>query len=113
MSPRPSPSPADPRGRKPWPVSAMTMLSMYWDIARELDRNAAALGKQLGGSVSSRRWAQAGGLDARSYAISYGDKVEEITFALDGRREYQLLCRRAAAGDDAACAELLRSFQTD
>jgi hypothetical protein len=78
--------------------------------ARELDRNASALAKQLKGSVSSERWVEAGGLDARSYTISYDGKVAEITFALDGRREYQLLCRRTAGGDDAPCVELLRSF---
>jgi hypothetical protein len=79
-------------------------------VARELDRNASNLAQQLKGSVSSKRWVEAGGLDARSYAISYDGKLAEITFALDGRREYQLLCRRAAGGDDAPCVELLRSF---
>jgi hypothetical protein len=79
-------------------------------VARELDRNAAQLAKQLQGSISSKRWLQVGGLDARSYAIGFDGKTEEITFVLDDRREYQLLCRRAARADDAACAELLRSF---
>ena len=79
-------------------------------VARELDRNAADLARQLKGSVSSKRWVEAGGFDARSYAISYDRKLAEITFALDGRREYQLLCRRTAGGDDAPCVELLRSF---
>jgi len=79
-------------------------------VARELDRVAARVAAQLKGSVRSRRSLETGGLDARSYVIDFDGKTEEITFALDGRREYQLLCRRTANGDDAPCVELLRSF---
>jgi hypothetical protein len=79
-------------------------------VARELDRVAAGVASQLKGSVRSKRSLQVGGRDARSYLIDFDGKTEEITFALDERREYQLLCRRAAGGDDAPCAELLRSF---
>jgi hypothetical protein len=79
-------------------------------VGRELDRVAARVAAQLKGSVRSRRSLEAGGLDARSYVIDFDGKTEEITFALDGRREYQLLCRRTASGDDAPCVELLRSF---
>ena len=79
---------------------------------RELDRVAAGIAAQLKASVSSRRSLEIGGLDARSYALSFDGKVEQITFVLQDRREYQLLCRRAAGGDDAPCVELLRSFET-
>ena len=79
-------------------------------VARELDRVASGVASQLKGTVRSKRSLQVGGRDARSYIIDFDGKTEEITFALDERREYQLLCRRAAAGDDAPCAELLRSF---
>jgi hypothetical protein len=50
------------------------------------------------------------GLDARSYAIDFRGKIEEITFVLKGRREFELLCRRRAGADDAACRELVDSF---
>jgi len=80
--------------------------------SRELDRVADGIAAQLKGSVSSRRSLQLGGLDARSYAIAFGGKVEQITFVLRDRREYQLLCRRSASSDDTSCAELLRSFET-
>ena len=79
--------------------------------ARELDRVAARLAAQLKGSIASRQFVPVGGLDSRSYAIHFGGKVEQITFVLHEQREYQLLCRRAAGGDDAPCAELLRSFR--
>ena len=79
--------------------------------ARELDRVAAGIAGQLKGAVSSKRSLAVAGLDARSYAIAFAGKTEEITFVLRDRREYELLCRRPARGNDAPCAELLRSFQ--
>jgi len=78
--------------------------------ARELDRVAARLATQLKGTIASRQARPVGGLDARSYSIRFGGKVEQITFVLHEQSEYQLLCCRAAGGDDAPCAELLQSF---
>ena len=80
-------------------------------VARELDRVASGVASQLKGSVRSKRSLEVDGRDARSYVIDFGGKTEEITFVLDHRSEYQLLCRRTASGDDASCAELLRSFR--
>jgi hypothetical protein len=39
--------------------------------------------------------------------------VNEITFVLDGRREYQLLCRRRASADGETCRAFVRSFRLD
>jgi hypothetical protein len=80
--------------------------------ARELDRVADGIAKQLKAAVSSRRSLQVAGLDARSYAVDFDGKIETITVVLHDRREYQLLCRRLQSGDDAPCAELLQSFET-
>ncbi len=79
--------------------------------ARELDSVAARLAQQLKGKVSSRRTLEVGGLDARSYAIDHNALTEEITFVLQARREYELLCRRAQGADDSACRELVASFR--
>jgi hypothetical protein len=72
-------------------------------VARELDSVAAQLAGQLQGKVVSRRTATVGGRDARAYVIDHDSLTEEITFVLQGKREYELLCRRAQGGDDAAC----------
>jgi len=80
-------------------------------VARELDRDAGDLAQQLKGTVSSKSALEVGGLDARTYALAYDDKVEEITFAFDGSREYELLCRRSQGASDAACRELVSSFR--
>ena len=79
--------------------------------ARELDSVAARLAQQLKGKVSSRRTLEVHGLDARGYAIDHKGLTEEFTFVLRGQHEYELLCRRAAGGDDAACRELVLSFR--
>jgi hypothetical protein len=78
--------------------------------ARELDGATTRLAAQLKGAVAARRWLTVGGLDARSYTIGYAGKSTQITFVLDGRREYELLCRRPAGADDGPCVELLESF---
>jgi hypothetical protein len=82
-------------------------------VGVELDRNASSLAAQLKGTVARRSWLEAGGFDARTYSIEFDGKTEEITFVLDGRHEYQLLCRRSSGGSDSACRELVSSFRLD
>jgi hypothetical protein len=76
----------------------------------ELDRIAGQLAQQLRGQVVKSSTVRVADRKSRAYRIDYGDKTQEITFVLDGRREYQLLCRRKADGEDAACKQLLASF---
>jgi hypothetical protein len=85
-----------------------------WDkTAPELDRVATQLASELGGQVTSQAGATLAGRRARTYDISFkrGGKavVERIAFLLEGRREYQLLCR--FAGDDSACRDFRASFR--
>jgi len=99
-------------------VLALALVKAY-DPARfaaatkELDQVAASLAGQLHGKVTGRSTVQAGGRSSRSYRIAYGDKIQQITFVLDGKHEFELLCRRAAAASDAGCALLLTSFALD
>ena len=69
------------------------------------------LAAQQKGRVRSRAPLAVAGLDARTYAIDYDGKTEEITFVLRGSDEYQLLCRRSAGGVDEACRKLVSSFR--
>jgi hypothetical protein len=85
--------------------------ALFAAAARELDGVAVRLAEQLHGEVAARSTVTAAGGKARSYRIDYADKTTEVTFVLGGRREYQLLCRRASDGDDAACRLLVRSFR--
>jgi len=72
-------------------------------VAKELDRVAAQLAKQAGGSLDAKETATVAGRKVRAYR--YG--ANRIGFVLDGRREYQLFCRQAAD----ACDLLFSSFQ--
>ena len=79
----------------------------------ELDKVAAQLARQLGGRVESRAGTTLAGRRARTYDVAFvsGGRavVERIAFILEGRREYQLLCRYV--GDDSDCRDFRASFR--
>jgi hypothetical protein len=83
---------------------------LFAAAARELDAVVDRLAKQLRGRVAGRTTVTVAGRKARSYRVDYDGKVQEITFVLDDRREYQLLCRRTADAADDACRGLVESF---
>jgi hypothetical protein len=74
----------------------------FGTVAKQLDRVAAQLAKQAGGTLDSKETTTVAGQRVRTYR--YGSK--RIGFVLDGRREYQLFCSQA--GD--ACDLLFSSF---
>ena len=76
---------------------------LFAAASRELDRVAAQVGRELNGRVATSATMRVAGMDARTYRIVFGPKVEEITFVFEGRREYELLCRRAATAPDQTC----------
>jgi len=84
--------------------------ALFRSVSRELDGVAHRLAAQLGGRVRAAATVDVAGRRARSYRIAYGDKVQQITFVLDGSREYQLLCRREAGKTDSACRGLTAGF---
>jgi hypothetical protein len=86
--------------------------ALFDRVARELSTRMGQLAQQTGGTVSAPRTVTAGGVRSHSYTVTVGDHVDEYTFVLRGRREYQLLCRRKASHADDACRQLLTSFAT-
>jgi hypothetical protein len=85
--------------------------ALFAAAAHELDGVAARLAGQLGGRLADQATSQVGGRKARTYTIEYGPgKTQQIAFVLDGRDEFQLLCRRASSAADADCARLFTSF---
>lgn len=85
--------------------------TLFAAAARELDRRVAQLAHLQHGRVASRSTVVVDGMNARSYGLSYGALVEEITFLLDDRREYELLCRRMASTPDTICRRFRESFR--
>ena len=85
--------------------------SLFQAASGELDRVIAGIAKQLAGTVASRSTVQIAGRRSRSYRVDYdGDKTEQIAFVLEGRTEYELLCRRKLAEPSTACDTLFASF---
>jgi hypothetical protein len=86
---------------------------LFAAASRELDRVADRLAAQLGGRVVTRASLRVADRDGRAYRIEFDGRVTEITFVLDGRREYELLCRRPAAADGEICRAFVGSFELD
>lgn len=83
-------------------------------VVRSIDSAAAQLAVQLRGQVASRESVVVGRLPGRSYLIAFGTRRERIVFLLQGRHEYELLCRWDAgdpAAGQAACRLLLDTFR--
>jgi hypothetical protein len=82
-----------------------------------LDRVAEQLAAGLHGRLDARETMVLAGRRARRYDVSFArdgkDLVERIAFVLDGRREYELLCRfpHGDAGAGKRCVAFLASFR--
>ena len=84
---------------------------LFAAASKELDGVVSRLAGQLSGKVSSRSTSEVAGRKARSYTIDYGPgKTQEITFVLEGRNEFQLLCRRSSSASNDTCAQLFSTF---
>jgi hypothetical protein len=77
---------------------------------RELDRATTTLARKSRGRVTSRATVTVAGHDGRRYRIAFARRIEEITYVLEGRREYLLICRLPRGADGAPCELLLSSF---
>lgn len=84
--------------------------ALFAAAAKELDRVAAELARRLDGKIASAKTLDVADRKVRTYRIDYDGKTQQLTFVLDGRREYQLLCRRDSDGGDEACQLLVSSF---
>ena len=89
--------------------------ALWAKVVPELDGVAASLADQLRGQAGAGSTVTVAGRSARTYDIAFSrggrDFVERITFVLDGKREFQLLCRYPAGPEDPACAALGSSFR--
>jgi hypothetical protein len=97
-------------------VAAFPLLRPYSDalfakVERELKARMQQVAAQTGGTVTGRSTVSAGGIRSHSYDVKVGDHVDQYTFVLRGKREFQLLCRRKASSDDEVCRQLITSFK--
>jgi hypothetical protein len=80
-------------------------------VERELRLRMRQVASQTGGTVSGSSTVTAGGIRSHAYEVSAGDQVDEYTFVLQGRREYQLLCRRRTSSGSDVCNQLVKTFE--
>jgi hypothetical protein len=89
--------------------------SLFTRVVPELNGVAAKLAGELRGRVTGRRNVRVAGTRARQYELAYARNGvsfrQTITFVLEDRREYQLICRRSADAELDACGRLLRTFR--
>ncbi len=85
--------------------------ALFAKVARELAVRMRSVAEQTGGKVTDASTVTVDGMRAHSYRVAAGDHVDRYAFALRGKREYQLLCRRRSGGSESACDLLLRSFR--
>jgi hypothetical protein len=86
--------------------------ALFERVVPELDRAAKQLGAEAGARVVGRT-VHVLGERVRQYDLHFSGRVEQLTFVLRGRMNFQLLCRRDADGDKAPCERLVTSFRPD
>jgi hypothetical protein len=91
------------------PLARAYTRDLFDRVVPELDRAANAVAAEVDGKVTSRTIEV---LDerVRQYDLTFDGKLEQLTFVLRGKTNYQLLCRRDEDGDHDPCANLVRSF---
>jgi predicted Zn-dependent protease len=94
-----------------FPLAKPYSAGLFAKVASELRLRMSALAAQSGGKVEGTGEVIAAGIRAHVWRIGTGGDLDEYTFVLKGRREYQLLCRRSANGDDAPCKQLVTTFR--
>ena len=86
--------------------------SLLKRAVKELDTDVDQLAADLKGKVVGRATLPIAGHDALMSTIAYGKLHQQITFVLDGSREYELICRNDGTADEA-CAKLASTFTLD
>ena len=85
---------------------------LFERVVPELDAAANAVASEVGAKVEPRT-VDLLGERVRQYDLTFDGKLEQLTFYLRGKANYQLLCRRDVDGDDDPCDTLVRSFRLD
>ena len=83
---------------------------LFARVESELAARMAGVAKQSKGTVIGHAVVTAAGIRSHSYDVRVGDHVDEYTFVLRAKREYQLLCRRQESSDSKACSRLVSSL---
>jgi hypothetical protein len=80
-------------------------------VEKELRARMRQVAAESGGTVSGSATVTAAGIRSHAYVVTVGNHVDEYTFVLQGKREFQLLCRRTESSGADACEQLVRTFE--
>jgi hypothetical protein len=69
------------------------------------------IARETGGTLTGMHTVTAGGVKSHRFDVKVDGHVDQYTFVLIGKREYQLLCRFQTSSSDAFCSDLLTSFR--
>ena len=97
-------------------VSAFPLVRPYTEalfdrVAQELSLRMKTITRETGGTLTGPKTVTAGGVKSHRFDVEVDGHVDQYTFVLIGKREYQLLCRARTSSDDAFCSQLLTSFR--
>ena len=84
--------------------------ALFDRVVPELDRVARDLGEGQDATVSGAT-IRVLGQRTRQYQLRFSGRLEQLTFVLRGKTNFQLLCRREESAGDAACGRLVSSFR--
>lgn len=84
---------------------------LFERVGNELALRMKTIAQETGGTLAGRSTVTAGGVKSHRFDVEVDGHVDQYTFVLIGKREYQLLCRVRTSSDDAFCSELLTSFR--
>jgi hypothetical protein len=93
-----------------FPLTKPYRAALYEKVGPELRGQLVRAAASVGGKVEDAGDVTAAGVRAHVYRVRVGDRVDEYTFVLVGRREYQLLCRASEAGAEP-CTQLQDTFE--
>jgi hypothetical protein len=93
-----------------FPLTKRYRAALYEKVGPELRAQLERAAAPVHGKVEEAGDVTVDGVRAHVYRLRVGDRVDEYTFVLVGRREYQLLCRAPEAGA-APCRQLQETFE--
>jgi hypothetical protein len=84
--------------------------ALFDAVAKELSTRMRQVAQQVGGNLEQHGVVAVGGVRAHAYRVTSNDRLDDYTFVLSGKLEYQLLCHRKRNAATGACRTLVRSF---
>jgi hypothetical protein len=92
-----------------FPLVRAYTAALFEQVQPEIERVATKLKERLHAKLTGRT-VDVAGERAWQYDLVHGDVVEQLTFVLRGKREFQLYCRRGTGDSNAPCSTLVSSF---